>query len=91
MLNAFVNLPKNVAFPVLYLRHIANGDQLKKEFQNWMNEYNFEKPHYGLGIYTPAEVLEGADLLISHRVSFLEAAKKRREINKNTHCTLKCN
>jgi putative transposase len=87
MMEAFYRTSK---YNYLYLKQILNGTQLKLEFQNWIQEYNFEKPHYALGIYSPSEVLNGADLSISHRASFLEAAIKRREINKNFNCPLKC-
>lgn len=56
-----------------------------------IQEYHFERPHYALGIYTPEEVKNGADVKISHRNTYAEAARKRREINKNTNCNRKCN
>jgi putative transposase len=87
MMEAFYRISK---YHYLYLKQILNGNQLKLEFQQWIQQYNYQKPHYGLGIYTPAEVINGVALLNNHRNTFIEAAKNRREINKRSSCSLKC-
>ena len=87
MMEAFYHTAK---YRYLYLKLIHNKPELTSEVQNMIQEYHFERPHYALGVYTPFEVLNGADLKTTHRNTYAEAAKKRREINKNANCMQKC-
>lgn len=75
----------------LYLKQIHNGTQLQTEFENWINEYHHEKPHYALGIYTPFEIVSGSDKNESFNVRMKLATQNRREINKNAGCKVKYN
>jgi putative transposase len=88
MMEAFYRTTK---YQWLYLRKIEDGTQLNKEFESWINEYNNEKPHHALGIYTPHEILKGNDKQESFTQRMKLAAQKRREINKNASCKAKCN
>jgi hypothetical protein len=88
MMEAFYRITK---YQWLYLKQIHNGLQLNTEFENWINEYHFEKPHYALGIYTPFEIVSGSDKHEIYTDRMKLAAQNRREINKNGSCTVKCN
>lgn len=88
MMEAFYRITK---YQCLYLKEILNGKQLKKEFEQWINEYNHRKPHYALGIYTPHEILNGNDKHESFSERMRLAAQNRREINRNGSCKVKCN
>ena len=88
MMEAFYRITK---YQWLYLRKIENGVQLNNEFEKWINEYNFEKPHYALGIYTPFEIVNGSNKTETFSERTRIAAKKRREFNKNVACQSKCN
>ena len=87
MMEALYSIAK---YRYLYLHQIRNYDDLIRIFTAFIQEYHFERPHYALGVYTPSEVLNGAELKTTHRNTYLEAAKKRREINKNANCKQKC-
>jgi len=87
MMEAFYRTTK---YQCLYLKSIADGHQLEIEFENWIDEYQYQKPHYALGIYAPFEIISGK----YKNESFLErmntATRNRREINKNVSCKVKC-
>ena len=87
MMEAFYRTTK---YQYLYLKHIENGIHLNKEFENWIHEYNTQKPHHALGIYTPFEVLNGEQKNQSFKESTIAAAQKRRAFNKNGNCKAKC-
>jgi len=87
MMEAFYHTAK---YRYLYLQPIHNRQEFHVKFAKMMHEYHFHKPHYALEIYTPSEVLNGADVKISHRTIYAEAAKKRRELNRNNNCSQKC-
>lgn len=88
MMEAFYHTAK---YRYLYLQTIQNKKELHLKFEEMINEYHFLKPHYALGIYTPNEVKNGADVKISHRDTYVQAARKRRETNRNANCNKKCN
>lgn len=88
MVEAFYRVTK---YSWLYLKTIADGIQLKIEMENWMHEYHLTKPHYSLGIYTPYEILSGNNKQESFSERMKLAAQKRREINRNAHCKIRCN
>ncbi len=77
-------------YQCLYLKPILNLDHLTSTFTNWIEEYHTQKPHYAHGIYTPQEVLEGANLKICFKEIIKNASKLRREVNKNVNCIKKC-
>jgi len=87
MIEAFYRTTK---YQCLYLKKIESGKQLQKEFESWINEYNNEKPHHALGIYTPFEILNGSHKIESFTERMKLAAQKRREINRNANCKTKC-
>lgn len=87
MMEAFFHITK---YRCLYLQKIRDYPHLLKVFQDWIAEYHFTKPHYALGIYTPAEVLAGADKHEKYNERMKEAGKVRRSFNKNANCSLKC-
>ena len=87
MMEAFYSIAK---YRYLYLKPIHNSEELFTQFESLMQEYHFEKPHYALGIFTPSQVLNGANPKQSNKTIYLEAAKKRREINKKKSCGLNC-
>ncbi len=87
MMEAFYRTTKYVS---LYNQKIEDYAQLLKAFQNWINEYHTLKPHYNLGIYTPLQILQGADKNQKFKQRMTDAAIQRREINKNVNCTQKC-
>ncbi len=87
MMEAFYHTAK---YRYLYQKPIQNLQALTLRFQELVHEYNFIKPHYALGIYTPNEVYNGADPNTSHRDIYAQAAIIRRETNKNTNCPLNC-
>lgn len=87
MMEALYSIAK---YRYLYLHQIKDYDDLVRIFTAFIQEYHFERPHYALGIYTPSEVLNGAYLSISHKNTYAEAARKRREINRNSNCKQKC-
>jgi hypothetical protein len=74
----------------LYQQDISDTSKLHSVFENFVHENQFVKPHYALGIYTPAEVQAGADLSISHTNTFMQAAIERRAFNKNASCQQEC-
>jgi hypothetical protein len=88
MMEAFYRTTK---YQCLYLKKIQNCKQLISEFDSWINEYNNQKPHYALGIYTPHEILTGNDKGQSFSERKKLAAQNRREINRNAHCKTRCN
>ena len=69
---------------------VLPGNQLLKEFENWIHEYNHQKPHHALGIYTPFEVLNGEQKNQSFKERMIDTAQKRRELNKKANCKAKC-
>lgn len=87
MMEAFYHTAK---YRYLYLQPLLNTKEFHVKFAEMMHEYHFLKPHYALGIYTPAEVLNGAEVKTSHRNIYVEAAGKRREFNRNANCNKKC-
>lgn len=87
MMEAFYRSTK---YDWLYRMKIKNYEQLLLEFKNWIQEYHLEKPHYALGIYTPNEVLQGADKKQNFSQRMTEAAEKRRNFNKNVGCNKEC-
>jgi hypothetical protein len=87
MMEAFYH---TIKYRYLYLMSIHNTEELITEFKNLLHEYHFHKPHYALGIFTPDEVRNGADVSTSYRDIYTQAARERREINRNVHCTQKC-
>lgn len=87
MAEAFYHTAK---YRYLYLQLIHNTQELYRKFEEMMYEYHFLKPHYALGIYTPEDVKNGADVKLSHRNTYAEAARNRREINKNMNCHQEC-
>lgn len=87
MMEAFYHTAK---YRYLYLQPIHNTKEFHVKFTEMMHEYHFLKPHYALGIYTPEEVLNGADVKLSHRNIYVQAAEKRREFNRNANCNQKC-
>ncbi len=86
-MEAFYRITK---YQWLYRKKIKNGKQLQKEFEHWINEYHFEKPHYGLGIYTPYEILTGSNKTDNFSERMKAAAQERRIFNKHASCTVKC-
>jgi hypothetical protein len=86
MMEAFYS---TVKYRYLYLQHIHNGTELLTAFKALIQEYQFEKPHYALGIYTPSEVLSGQNPTQKFTEIYKEAAIKRREVNK-LGCELAC-
>ncbi|HEY1038167.1 MAG TPA: DDE-type integrase/transposase/recombinase [Bacteroidia bacterium] len=88
MMEAFYRTTK---YQCLYLKQIPNCKQLMSEFESWINEYNNQKPHYALGIYTPYEILNGHDKCESFSERMKLAAQNRREFNRNASCKVKCN
>jgi len=87
MAEAFYHTAK---YRYLYQQSIHNTPELYVKFEEMIHEYHFLKPHYALGIYTPDEVKNGADVNTAHRNTYTEAAGNRREINRNTSCNQKC-
>ena len=87
MMESFYRITK---YTWLYRKNIKDYNQLCHEFENWIQEYQFEKPHYALGIHTPYEVMKGADKLQLFSERMKQAAKKRREFNKNVGCNKEC-
>lgn len=87
MMEAFYSTAK---YRYLYLQPINNGNELQTHFENLIQEYHYEKPHYALGIYTPSQTLNGADPKKSHKSIYLEAAKERRAFNKKSNCGMNC-
>lgn len=87
MMEALYSLAK---YRYLYLHKITDYDDLFRVFKAFIQEYHFLKPHYGLGIYTPSEVLNGADVSVSHKKTYTQAAVERRNFNKNVNCSMKC-
>jgi putative transposase len=87
MMEAFYRTTKYVS---LYNQKLENYNQLLKAFQNWIVEYHTLKPHYNLGIYTPLQILQGADKNEKFSQRMIDAAIQRREINKNVNCSQKC-
>lgn len=87
MMEAFYHTAK---YRYLYLQIIHNTQELYRKFEEMMYEYHFLKPHYALGIYTPEEVKNGADMKLSHRNTYAEAGRKRREMNRNMNCNQEC-
>lgn len=87
MMESFYRITK---YTWLYRKKIKNFKQLHHEFEKWMQEYHFEKPHYALGIHTPHEVLNGADKKQNFSQRMKDAARKRRAFNKNVRCNKKC-
>lgn len=87
MMEAFYHTAK---YRYLFLKPIHNTTELTSEVEKMMHEYHFQRPHYALGIYTPSEVLNGADVKLSHRNNYAEAARKRRDFNRNANCNQKC-
>lgn len=87
MMEAFFHTAK---YRYLYQQPIHNRSELDVKVEEMMYEYHFIRPHYALGIYTPEEVKNGADVKLSHRNTYTEAARKRREMNRNMNCHQKC-
>lgn len=87
MMEAFYRTTK---YQCLYQKKIENGNQLLKEFENWIREYNYQNPHHALGIYTPFEVLNGEHKNQSFKERMIDTAQKRREFNKKANCKAKC-
>lgn len=87
MMEAFYSITK---YSCLYLHTIRNYHELLRIFQDWIHEYHLEKPHYALGIYTPAEILNGADKYQKFEQRKKQAAIDRRAFNQNANCVLKC-
>ena len=87
MQEAFYSIAK---YRYLYRKPIENGEHLKKVFAEMIHEYHTERPHYALGIYTPEEVKNGADIFASHRKIHQQAAIIRSEENKKAQCSQKC-
>jgi len=87
MMEAFYSIEK---YRYLYLKPIHNTKELFTRFESLIQEYHFEKPHYALGIFTPSQVLNGANPKQSNKIIYLEAAKKRREINRRNSYGLDC-
>lgn len=87
MMEAFYSIAK---YRYLYLQSIENGCRLQTRFEELIDEYNNHRPHYALGIYTPAEVQNGAIVRKAFPEVYQIAAKLRREKNKTTNCTQKC-
>lgn len=87
LMEAYYKITK---YSCLYLKTIKNLTDLIREFEYWIHEYHIEKPHYALGIYTPDEVLNGADKHEKFSDRRISAAQKRREFNKNVKCTKEC-
>ena len=81
MMEAFYRITK---YKCLYLQTIADFEHLLKTFSEWIEEYHFHKPHYALGIYTPAQVLKGSDKHQRFSERMKNAALERREANKNS-------
>lgn len=88
MMEALYSIAK---YRYLYLHQIKDYEDLVRIFTVFIQEYHFERSHYALGIYSPSEVLNGADIKISLRKTYLQAAAERRELNKNVKCNTKCN
>ena len=55
-----------------------------------MQEYQFEKPHYALGIYTPSEVFNGQNPKEKFTDVYKESAIERRKVNQSG-CDSDCN
>ncbi|MEX1192579.1 MAG: DDE-type integrase/transposase/recombinase [Brumimicrobium sp.] len=87
MMEAFYSIAK---YRYLYQQPIHNTKELIIQFENLIQEYHFEKPHYALGIYTPSQVLNGSNSKQAHKSIYIEAAKERREINKKKGCGMDC-
>lgn len=87
MMEAFYHTAK---YRYLYQQPIHNQPELILKFKEMIHEYHFLKPHYALGIYTPEQVKNGADMKLSHRNTYAEAGRKRREMNRNMNCNQKC-
>ncbi len=86
MMEAFYS---TVKYSYLYLQTIHNGEELTTAFKALVQEYQFEKPHYALGIYTPSEVYNGKNPKQKFTDIYKEAAKERREINRKG-CEVSC-
>lgn len=87
MMEAFYHISK---YRYLYNQPIQNGTELQNIFTEMMHEYHTIKPHYALGIYTPEEVLNGADPKAPLTEIFRKAAVQRRATNKKAQCELNC-
>ncbi len=88
MMEAFYHTTK---YRCLYRYEILNYDQLVERFTAWIEEYHHQKPHYALGIYTPAEVYNGAVKFEKFGKIYKEGAEERREANRNaTGCDIGC-
>lgn len=87
MMEAFYRTTK---YQCLYQKKIENRNQLLKEFENWIHEYNHQKPHHALGICTPYEILNGKQKHASFKERMIDTAQKRREFNKKANCKAKC-
>ena len=70
----------------LYGKLIHNRDQLIKELEFYFNDHDFKKPHSAHKIYTPDEVYNGADPSVLLTPQYKEAARKRRDFNRNNGC-----
>lgn len=86
MAEAFYSTAK---YRYLYLQKILNREELLAAFKYLLNEYQLEKPHYALGIYTPSEVFNGQIPKNNFTETFVKAAAERRKINK-LGCDLSC-
>jgi len=87
MMEAFY---KTTKYSFLYLQKIENYGKLHAVFKKWIQEYHEEKPHFALGIYTPKEVLDGADKFENYGERMKAAGQARREFNKTVNCTKGC-
>ncbi|ASS47990.1 MAG: hypothetical protein A3D31_01135 [Candidatus Fluviicola riflensis] len=87
MMEAFYHITK---YRCLYLQKIRDYDHLFNVFQDWILEYNYKKPHHALGIYTPAEILNGSNKHEKYDGRMNQAGIERRAFNKNANCTAKC-
>jgi transposase InsO family protein len=74
-----------------YLYRLDLTDEnIHQKVEEMYHEYHHAKPHYALGIYTPFEVLNGADKHACFAEIYTQAAQKRREANRNTKCEQEC-
>lgn len=87
MMEVFYSTAK---YRYLYLKKIHNGDELLSAFEELMQEYHFEKPHYALGIYSPSEVFNGQNPRHKFPDVYKEAAIERRKVNQ-LGCDSDCN
>lgn len=63
-------------------------DQVRKLANEWMHEYNFERPHQALGDRTPIEFSTWranhlAEVLYKQKIGFTEQKKKKTKIKEN--------